>query len=46
VVDALTIPLFVPRGAALILFLLVLLIVPILYYLRSTQRAAAMVRTA
>jgi spermidine/putrescine transport system permease protein len=46
VVDALTLPIFVPRGAALILFLLVLLIVPILYYLRSTQRAAAQVSPA
>jgi spermidine/putrescine transport system permease protein len=46
VVESLNQPIFVPRGAGLILFLLVLLIVPILYYLRSTQRAAAMVRTA
>ena len=41
IVDALTQPIFVARGAALILVLLVLLIVPILYYLRSTNRAAA-----
>jgi ABC-type spermidine/putrescine transport system permease subunit I len=46
VVEALLQPIFVPRGAALILFLLVLLIVPILYYLRSTQRAAARVTPA
>ena len=39
-------PIFVPQGAALILFLLVVLIVPILYYLRSTQRAAAQVASA
>ena len=43
VVESLNQPIFVPRGAGLILFLLVLLIVPILYYLRSTQRAAAQV---
>jgi len=41
IVDALTQPIFVARGAALILVLLVLLIIPILYYLRSTNRAAA-----
>jgi ABC-type spermidine/putrescine transport system permease subunit I len=39
IVDALTEPIFVSRGAALILVLLVLLIPPILYYLRSTNRA-------
>ena len=33
------VPIFVSRGAALILVLLVLLIVPILYYLRSTDSA-------
>jgi ABC-type spermidine/putrescine transport system permease subunit II len=38
VVDSLATPIFVPQGAALILFLLVLLIIPIVYYLRSTQR--------
>ena len=43
VVDGLATPIFVPRGAALILFLLVLLIIPIVYYLRSTQRAATQV---
>ena len=37
--DALLQPIFVSRGAALILVLLVLLIPPILYYLRSTNRA-------
>ena len=41
IVDALSQPIFVARGAALILVLLVLLIIPILYYLRSTNRAAA-----
>jgi spermidine/putrescine transport system permease protein len=46
VVQSLEQPIFVPRGAALILFLLVLLMVPILYYLRSTQRAAAQVAPA
>jgi ABC-type spermidine/putrescine transport system permease subunit I len=46
VVDSLTIPIFVPRGAALILVLLVLLIAPIIYYLWSTQRAAAQVGVA
>ena len=39
IVDSLTEPIFVSRGAALILVLLVLLIPPILYYLRSTNRA-------
>jgi ABC-type spermidine/putrescine transport system permease subunit I len=41
IVEALDQPIFVARGAALILVLLVLLIIPILYYLRSTNRAAA-----
>jgi ABC-type spermidine/putrescine transport system permease subunit I len=45
VVDSLATPIFVPQGAALILFLLVLLIIPIVYYLRSTQRAATQVGT-
>ncbi len=40
VVDALTEPIFIARGAALILVMLALLIIPILYYLRSTNRAA------
>ena len=44
IVDALTQPIFVQRGAALILVLLVLLIPPILYYLRSTRRATELVR--
>lgn len=39
VVDSIGVPIFVPQGAALILVLLVLLIPPILYYLRSTNRA-------
>ena len=41
IVDSLDIPIFIARGAALILVMLVLLIAPILYYLRSTNRAAA-----
>ena len=41
IVESLDTPIFVARGAALILVLLVLLIIPILYYLRSTNRAAA-----
>jgi ABC-type spermidine/putrescine transport system permease subunit I len=40
IVDQLNIPIFIGRGAALILFLLVLMIPPILYYLRSTNRAS------
>ena len=40
VVDALVQPIFVSRAAALILVMIVLLLVPILYYLRSTNRAA------
>jgi ABC-type spermidine/putrescine transport system permease subunit I len=46
VVSSLDTPIFVPRGATLILFLLALLIVPILYYLRSTQRASTQVGAA
>ena len=46
VIDSLATAIFVPQGAALILFLLVLLIIPIVYYLRSTQRAATQVGTA
>jgi len=40
VVDSLVVPIFVSRGAALILVMLILLIGPIVYYLRSTGRAA------
>ena len=40
IVNALYETIFVPRGAALILVMLVMLIPPILYYLRSTNRAA------
>jgi ABC-type spermidine/putrescine transport system permease subunit I len=40
VIDSLVVPIFVSRAAALILVLIVLLMVPILYYLRSTNRAA------
>jgi spermidine/putrescine transport system permease protein len=40
VVDSLVVPIFVSRAAALILVMIVLLLVPILYYLRSTNRAA------
>jgi ABC-type spermidine/putrescine transport system permease subunit I len=45
VVDSLTVQIFIARGAALILVMLVLLIAPILYYLRSTNRAASRVAT-
>ena len=40
IVESLHIPIFVARGAALILVLLALLIVPIVYYLWSTSRAS------
>jgi spermidine/putrescine transport system permease protein len=40
IVESLSVPIFVARGAALILILLVLLTVPIVYYLYSTTRAA------
>ncbi len=40
IVDALTTTIFVSRGAALILVLIIVLILPILYYLRSTTRAS------
>jgi spermidine/putrescine transport system permease protein len=40
IVDSLQVPIFVPRGAALSLIVLLLLIIPIIYYLRSTRRAA------
>jgi spermidine/putrescine transport system permease protein len=40
IVDSLRIPIFVARGAALVLFLVVLLIAPIVYYLWSTGRAS------
>lgn len=40
IIDSLQVPIFVPRGAALSLIVLLLLIVPIIYYLRSTRRAA------
>jgi len=43
-VDALDTPIFIARGAALILVMLVLLIPPILYYLRSTRRATEVAR--
>ncbi len=42
--DALLQPIFVARGAALILVMLILLIPPILYYLRSTNRATELAR--
>ncbi len=41
IVDALGLPIFIQRGAALILVLLVILIPAILYYLWSTNRAAS-----
>jgi ABC-type spermidine/putrescine transport system permease subunit I len=40
IIDSLDVPIFVSRGSALILVLMALLIVPIVYYLRSTARAA------
>jgi len=40
IVDSLQVPIFVPRGASLSLIVLLLLVVPIGYYLRSTRRAA------
>jgi ABC-type spermidine/putrescine transport system permease subunit I len=40
IVDSLSVPLFVPRASALSLVLVVLLIAPIIYYLRSTRRAS------
>jgi len=40
IVESLQIPIFVARGAALILVLLALLVVPIVYYLYSTSRAS------
>jgi ABC-type spermidine/putrescine transport system permease subunit I len=39
IIDSLDVPIFVSRGSALILVLMALLIVPIVYYLRSTARA-------
>ncbi len=46
IVDSLIVPIFVPQGAALILLLLVVLLPAIIYYLWSTQRAAAQVMSA
>jgi ABC-type spermidine/putrescine transport system permease subunit I len=40
IVESLRVPIFVARGAALILILLALLVVPIVYYLWSTGRAS------
>jgi ABC-type spermidine/putrescine transport system permease subunit I len=40
IVDSLDVPIFVPRGASLILVLMTLLLVPIGYYVWSTGRAA------
>jgi spermidine/putrescine transport system permease protein len=39
IIDSLDVPIFVSRGSALILVLIALLVVPIVYYLRSTARA-------
>jgi ABC-type spermidine/putrescine transport system permease subunit I len=39
IVDSLDVPIFVSRGASLILVLIALLVVPIVYYLRSIARA-------
>jgi spermidine/putrescine transport system permease protein len=40
IVESLSVPIFVARGAALILILLAILVVPIVYYLWTTARAA------
>ena len=40
IIDSLDVPIFVPRGASLILVLMGVLVIPIVYYLRSTGRAA------
>ena len=40
IVDSLEVPIFVPKAASLALVLLMLLILPIVYYLRSTRRAS------
>jgi spermidine/putrescine transport system permease protein len=40
IVDSLNVPIFISRGASLILVLMVILVVPIVYYLWSTARAA------
>jgi spermidine/putrescine transport system permease protein len=40
IVDSLDVPIFIPRGASLILVLMAILVVPIVYYLWSTTRAA------
>ena len=37
IIDSLDMPIFVSRGSALILVLMALLVVPIVYYLRSTS---------
>jgi ABC-type spermidine/putrescine transport system permease subunit I len=39
IIDSLDVPIFVSRGSALILVLIALLVVPIVYYLRSTAQA-------
>ena len=40
IVDSLDVPIFISRGASLILVLMAVLVVPIVYYLWSTGRAA------
>ena len=40
IVDSMQVPIFVPRGASLSLIVLLLLVIPIIYYLRSTRSAA------
>ena len=40
IVESLNVPIFVSRGASLILILIAILTVPIVYYLRSSARAA------
>lgn len=41
IVDSLAQPVFVARGASLILVMMAMMLLPVIYYLRSTSRAAA-----
>ncbi|MEX0991323.1 MAG: ABC transporter permease [Actinomycetota bacterium] len=40
VIDSLSVPIFMSRGSALILVMMAMMFVPVVYYLRSTRRAA------
>ena len=40
VVDSLSVPIFMSRGSALILVMMAMMLLPVIYYLRSTRRAA------